>query len=83
MGYNLFTSVIPTLGKDGNRLSGWIPSSIGNLTRLYRLYLYVNELEGSIPPNLENCKKLQEMDLSHNRLSGNIPPQVLGLSSLV
>ncbi|XP_061999526.1 probable LRR receptor-like serine/threonine-protein kinase At3g47570 [Rosa rugosa] len=71
------------LGPSNNRLSGRIPSSIGNLTQLYNLQLSANGLEGSIPPSLGNCQHLQEMDISQNRLSGEITPQVLGLSSFV
>ena len=51
---NLFTGLIPTsfekfrkiqeLGLNGNRLSGEIPTSIGNLTQLFLLDLSKNKL---------------------------------------
>ncbi|PRQ22238.1 putative protein kinase RLK-Pelle-LRR-XII-1 family [Rosa chinensis] len=66
---------------NSNRLSGRIPSSLGNLTQLFELRLSENELEESIPPKIGNCKNLQLMDISHNKLSGDIPSQVIGLSS--
>ena len=62
---NLFTSVIPTYFEKfqksqglfllKNKLSGQIPSSIGNLTLLVVLDFSQNNLEGSIPLTIGNC----------------------------
>ncbi|CAN1347044.1 Probable LRR receptor-like serine/threonine-protein kinase At3g47570 [Linum perenne] len=63
----------------GNR---YVPSSLGNLTRLIKLSLASNYLHGEIPAAIANCQNLIVFDLSANNLSGNIPPQVMGLTSL-
>ena len=49
-----------------NKLSGKIPSSIGNLTQLVVLFLFQNNLEGSIPPSIGTCQSLQQLDVSQN-----------------
>ncbi|CAN1347041.1 Probable LRR receptor-like serine/threonine-protein kinase At3g47570 [Linum perenne] len=61
---------------------GYVPSSLGNLTRLIKLSLASNYLHGEIPAAIANCQNLIVFDLSANNLSGNIPPQVMGLTSL-
>ncbi|XP_058071005.1 probable LRR receptor-like serine/threonine-protein kinase At3g47570 [Magnolia sinica] len=66
-----------------NRLSGQIPSSIGNITRLVKLYLDGNCLQGSIPLSLGNCRHLETLVLSRNKLNGTIPKEILSFHSLV
>ena len=65
-----------------NRLSGAIPSQLGNLANLEYLFLYYNDLSGSIPTELGNLTNLQYLFLSGNRLSGAIPSQLGNLSNL-
>ena len=65
-----------------NRLTGRIPSSLGNLTRLLYLLLWGNQLSGPIPPELGNLARLDTLDLSINQLSGPIPPELGNLSNL-
>ncbi|KAK7833725.1 receptor-like protein 34 [Quercus suber] len=48
----------------GNKLSGQIPSSIGNLTQLVEFNLCQNNLEGSIPPSIGNFLSLQQLDIT-------------------
>ncbi|PNY03217.1 kinase-like protein, partial [Trifolium pratense] len=66
----------------GNKLSGDIPTFIGNLSQLFELELDLNKFQGNIPPSIGNCQKLQYIDLSHNKLRGTIPIEVFNLSSL-
>ncbi|CAN1286276.1 Probable LRR receptor-like serine/threonine-protein kinase At3g47570 [Linum perenne] len=65
-----------------NKLSGHIPSSIGNLTRLIQLDISDNYLLGEIPVSIQNCQKIAFLRLSRNNLSGVIPPQLWSLTSL-
>ncbi|KAI8530624.1 hypothetical protein RHMOL_Rhmol11G0073900 [Rhododendron molle] len=97
LGFNHWNSVLPhsivnlsikltTLGLVGNyyltNISGGIPSSIGNLTRLSIFVLAENMLVGSIPSSLGNCTSLQGIALEHNQLTGPIPEQIFDLPSL-
>ncbi|KAF8035471.1 hypothetical protein BT93_C1486 [Corymbia citriodora subsp. variegata] len=65
-----------------NALYGNIPSSIGGLECLQRLYLDNNHLEGPIPDEICNLTGLGELFLHQNRLSGSIPNCIENLSSL-
>ncbi|KAG9441154.1 hypothetical protein H6P81_017008 [Aristolochia fimbriata] len=56
-----------------NVLSGTIPSSFGNLTKLVSLYLRNNSLSGQLPLSMKNMKNLLLLDLHSNRLTGKIP----------
>ena len=66
----------------GNKLTGPIPSELGNLRNLESLYLNANELTGPIPPELAQLHKLQKLSLWGNKLTGPIPPQLGQLSFL-
>ena len=64
---------------------GQIPSEIGNLTNLERLYLKDNQLSGLIPSEIGNLVNLQRLYLNENELSGEIPSELgnlVGLSHL-
>ncbi|XP_013612566.1 PREDICTED: receptor-like protein 12 isoform X1 [Brassica oleracea var. oleracea] len=66
----------------GNRFSGHIPGSIGELNELRFLNLSGNAFTGNIPPSLSNLAKLEALDLSRNNLSGEIPQGLGKLSFL-
>ena len=65
-----------------NYLSGAIPSSLGNLSKLEELDLSHNSLSGSIPSSLGNLSKLETLDLASNSLSGTVPSSLGNLSEL-
>ncbi|HWK06806.1 MAG TPA: IPT/TIG domain-containing protein [Puia sp.] len=68
-----------------NNLSGTIPSSMGNFSRLDSLSLDSNYLVGSIPSSLGNLRILNSLNLSVNQLSGSIPAtlnKIVGLNAL-
>ena len=66
----------------GNRLSGDIPSQLGNLTNLEVLWLLRNALTGPIPAELGNLANLYRLDLSSNALTGPIPAELGNLANL-
>jgi Leucine-rich repeat (LRR) protein len=74
--------VVTNLTLNSNRLTGSIPSEIGNLTNLTYLYLSSNQLSGSIPPEIGNLTNLKYLYLSYNQLSGSIPPEIGNLTNL-
>ncbi|XP_051137637.1 receptor-like protein EIX2 [Andrographis paniculata] len=65
-----------------NKLSGQIPESLGNLSRLRDLNMVLNKLVGPIPSSFENLKSLRVLILSGNQLSGEIPISLGQLSNL-
>ena len=56
-----------------NQLTGSIPSSLGNLDRVWQLNLGQNRLTGSIPPELADMDDLVSIFLRGNQLTGCIP----------
>ncbi|KAM0935982.1 putative transferase [Dioscorea sansibarensis] len=62
-----------------NNISGLIPSSLGNLTRLVSMDLYKNQLSGPIPTTFANLDSLRYLRLNENNLSGIIPTGVRDL----
>ncbi|XVE68634.1 hypothetical protein DITRI_Ditri09bG0084600 [Diplodiscus trichospermus] len=92
MASNEFSSRIPSrigecinlqnLSLTDNRFNGFIPQSMGNLTRLKGLYLAENNLEGRIPWEIGNFVSLEIFDASFMHLNGMIPQAVLNSSSL-
>ena len=65
-----------------NNLVGTIPSSIGNLTKLWALELGGNSLRGRIPRTIGRCRSLCRVNLPHNQLDGEIPREIRGCRRL-
>jgi len=59
-----------------NKLTGSLPSELGNLNNLGSITLDYNQLTGNIPPELGNLSSLYSLGLSDNQLTGNIPPEL-------
>ena len=65
-----------------NKLTGTIPSELGNLTNLRGLTLSQNQLAGSIPAELGSLTQLVELLLWNNELTGSIPSELGNLTNL-
>uniref|UniRef100_A0ACD5TR42 Uncharacterized protein n=1 Tax=Avena sativa TaxID=4498 RepID=A0ACD5TR42_AVESA len=66
-----------------NRLSGHVPSSIGNLSnQLQRLYLGGNQLSGDFPSGIANFRNLLSVQLEENRFTGVVPEWIGTLKKL-
>lgn len=59
-----------------------LPSCIGNLSKLEKLYARSANLVGGIPESVGTLVRLTTLDLVSNRLSGEIPKSIAGLSSI-
>ncbi|XP_040955158.1 receptor-like protein 1 [Gossypium hirsutum] len=59
-----------------NRLTGEIPTKIGNLSEIRSLNVSHNNLTGQIPSMFSKLKQIESLDLSHNNLIGRIPTQL-------
>ena len=70
------------LALDANRLSGTIPSELGNLSDLSILSLDTNELSGTIPSELGSLSDLIGLSLESNQLTGIIPSELGNLPRL-
>uniref|UniRef100_A0A7N2LC98 non-specific serine/threonine protein kinase n=1 Tax=Quercus lobata TaxID=97700 RepID=A0A7N2LC98_QUELO len=68
---------------NNNKISGNIPTGIGNLTNLEELDMGNNKLSGHIPFEIGKLHKLQHLDLSTNNIFGNIPSSLGNLTILI
>uniref|UniRef100_A0A0D9VCC8 Uncharacterized protein n=1 Tax=Leersia perrieri TaxID=77586 RepID=A0A0D9VCC8_9ORYZ len=67
---NLSNLVFLDLG--GNRFSGKIPDSIGQLKRLEELHMDHNNLSGELPSSLGYCTNLEIIILTDNKFTGEL-----------
>ncbi|KAK4352858.1 hypothetical protein RND71_028376 [Anisodus tanguticus] len=67
---------------ENNKLSGRIPTSIGNLTQLVALSFFGNQLTGPIPSSIGQLTQLTQLKLGDNLLTGTIPKTFSKLKSL-
>ncbi|MCY3764726.1 MAG: hypothetical protein OXH06_04795 [Gemmatimonadetes bacterium] len=77
-----FDGRVSVVNLSENNLTGEIPSELGSLSRLRRLYLQRNGLAGPIPPELGNHTRNEVLFLHRNALSGTIPAELGNLSNL-
>eukprot|EP00253_Pinus_taeda_P013108 PITA_13108 len=65
-----------------NSLSGRIPPTLSNCTKLSTLFLSSNYFTGTIPTVFGRLVKLEQLDLSYNSLTGSIPPTLSNCTKL-
>lgn len=56
--------------------SGTLPTEIGNLKDMVRMWFYNNMLTGTIPTEYGNLFKLQTLELENNMLTGTMPQSI-------
>lgn len=75
---------LQTLNLQVNSFTGFVPSSVGNLTsRLVNIILSYNKLTGGLPVAISNISSLQWLEVSSNLLNKPIPESVGMLANLV
>ncbi|GKC52254.1 receptor-like protein 7 [Tanacetum coccineum] len=74
----LFTSI----DISGNRFSGVIPETIGQLKALYLLNASHNKFTGSIPRSIGHLRHLESLDMASNKITGEIPSLLTSLPFL-
>ncbi|XVF29808.1 hypothetical protein REPUB_Repub16aG0003000 [Reevesia pubescens] len=62
---------------DGNKFTGNIPSTLGQVQTLEVLRLDRNALTGKVPSNFNNLTNINELNLAHNNLTGPLPDLTL------
>ena len=75
-GVTTFNSRVTKLYLNNNKLTGTMPTELGNLTRLKELRLERNDLSGTIPAELGELTKLEDLALNENNLNGIIPTEL-------
>ncbi|GEM_PF-3644193 len=55
---------------------------MGNLSKLFILFLSGNQLTGVIPNSFNDLQQLVVLDLSYNRLEGSLPASMVNLPNL-
>ncbi|KAH0648319.1 receptor-like protein 12 [Solanum tuberosum] len=76
------TSIMTSVDISSNRVEGYIPNSIGNLSSLVLLNLSHNSFRGHIPAEFAKLQQLEALDLSWNKLIGDIPDPLSSLTFL-
>uniref|UniRef100_A0A5B7BZ54 non-specific serine/threonine protein kinase n=1 Tax=Davidia involucrata TaxID=16924 RepID=A0A5B7BZ54_DAVIN len=69
-------SQLGLLNLSNNRLSGPLPTCIGNFSDLKILLLSGNQFTGDIPPEIGQLRSIFKLDMSRNNFSGRIPPEM-------
>ncbi|KAJ3015540.1 UNVERIFIED_CONTAM: hypothetical protein HDU68_012687 [Siphonaria sp. JEL0065] len=80
-----FGSCLPnlvSLDMFGNQLTGSIPESMGQLTRLQHLNCMANQLDGAIPASLGLLPNLTFLSLRGNKFNGEIPSEIFNIATL-
>ena len=70
------------LAADGNRLRGWLPTTLGLLTNLQELLLFDNQLSGQLPTQLGAMTEIRVVGLNGNQFAGRLPSELGRLTLL-
>lgn len=73
---------VESISLPSNKLNGFLPNELGDLTALKTLTLTNNNLSGNLPTTVGNLKALEEINLSSNKLNGPVHAQFGSLPKL-
>ncbi|KAG5609117.1 hypothetical protein H5410_020398 [Solanum commersonii] len=71
------------LNLTNNSLTGMIPPSVGNATKMMNFSSSGNRVSGNIPKDIGNLSQLADLYLTDNQLTGSIPAALFNISSLL
>ncbi|CUG93979.1 GP46-like surface antigen, putative [Bodo saltans] len=65
---------ITSLDLSGNNLKGTLPPSLGNLSQLQFLNLYINRISGTLPASYgQRLVSIQQISMHSNQFAGSLP----------
>lgn len=67
------------LGVNNNQMTGTVPSEVGLLVSLQRLWLASNDFVSTLPSQLGALGSLQELQLEATDVTGNVPDEICSL----
>jgi len=73
---------VESISMPSNKMNGFLPNELGDLTALKTLTLTNNNLSGNLPTTIGNLKALEEINLSSNKLNGPVQAQFGSLPRL-
>lgn len=74
---------LQVLGLAVNNITGTIPASVANLTKLIKFRCAANNIEGNIPNEFAKLPNLKIFYVGRNRLAGMFQKAILNISTLV
>ncbi|KAF5739382.1 putative lrr receptor protein kinase [Tripterygium wilfordii] len=80
--FNYRLSSLQVLDLRSCLVSGPVPVSLGNMSRLNELYLSDNNLTGNVPATLGQLMEIAVLDLSRNSLTGSVPSSLSLLGNI-
>ncbi len=70
------------MADNGNNLTGYLPTQIGNFPNLTNLWLQSNSIGGDLPSEIYNLTLLTSFNLAHNQFTGSISANISNLVNL-
>ncbi len=81
-GITVNSNRVTIINLSANNLSGPLPPSFCNLTKLEYLYVSNNNLSGNLPICFDNLTSLNTIDFRTNKFTGAIPPNIINFPKL-
>jgi Leucine-rich repeat (LRR) protein len=73
---------IQLLHLENNRITGSIPDSLYNASKLSDFVSHTNKMNGTVSPNISNLKLLHRFKIDENNFSGTVPTELGSLPLL-